>query len=504
MAAGDVYDAYFNSAEKGGIRTPQVYDPVINEWMQLVRNYVYTGAIWVPQKGAAGGETLVSLSDNSISDDKPVPTKAINSRAVVLAKGTTDLNGAPNLFVDSTRDFGTNFVNKLAKLIIDGVSHYRNIVSALGSTIVIDPVQLATSASVTLAGVGSLPIIVKAVGDEGNAYTIQLVAGAGLGSPMAHTLVGKVLTITSPTNGGGAPTDILAGNLQTYVDTDVELSALFDAGELITTGALSIMANPVSFTGGADAIVVPSGTEYEILDCGVSNVQLVSGNANDGKFVPVNTNGDEKFTVENPAVVQLSGSNVEGTLDAVAPTKANLVGGKYISADPAFHDGDLVPLRTNAKGEQLVNITGRKVAIPAPVNYGRVLNIAAGGNTVITITPPAGELWRIKGLGAELTAPVGATAGGTQIIIVRAGLNSSVCNVLAGTFAHNALIKFQYNQFIGGTSPQPATTPEQRATVLALVVSQISPLYFHIANLTDVAQTGTILLYLSKEVEYIV
>jgi len=60
---------------------------------------------------------------------------------------------------------------------------------------------------------------------------------------------------------------------------------------------------------------------------------------------------------------------VEGAIDSAVPTRAAFVGGKYSSADPSYHDGDLTPVRTNAKGEVLTQQTGSiaSAAIIAPV-----------------------------------------------------------------------------------------------------------------------------------------
>jgi len=51
---------------------------------------------------------------------------------------------------------------------------------------------------------------------------------------------------------------------------------------------------------------------------------------------------------------------VEGAIDSAVPTKAAFVGGKYSSADPSYHDGDLTPVRTNAKGEVLTQLMGSR------------------------------------------------------------------------------------------------------------------------------------------------
>jgi len=52
MAAGTQYNKHLNY-DQAYVKTPAVYDSNVNEWMMLVRNYVYTGTLWVPRKGDA-------------------------------------------------------------------------------------------------------------------------------------------------------------------------------------------------------------------------------------------------------------------------------------------------------------------------------------------------------------------------------------------------------------------------------------------------------------------
>ena len=276
--------------------------------------------------GASEGTVYEVLLSNEaiVAAISAVIAEIAKNDLIVLVKGTTDAVGSPGLLVDTTKDFGTNFEGQLIKVVIDGMPYYRDITVVLGSGISFTPIQLATSASVTLTGEGSLDITVLEPEEAGNDYTIQLVAGTGVSSPMAHTLVDKALTITSATDGAEAPIEFLAGNVQSYIDNDAELSLLFDADNSFTAGSLALMDNPTSFTGGQDDIVVPSGAEYEILDCGTSKVQLITGTSNAGKFVPIDADGDEKFTQTNPASiigsVALTGS--DGLKGAVATVLA--------------------------------------------------------------------------------------------------------------------------------------------------------------------------------------
>ncbi|MDD4469249.1 MAG: hypothetical protein PHR29_04835, partial [Acholeplasmataceae bacterium] len=57
--------------------------------------------------------------------------------------------------------------------------------------------------------------------------------------------------------------------------------------------------------------------------------------------------------------------NTEGTLHAIAPTKANTVGGVYMATPPTYNDGDLTVLRTNVNGDQVVQVSGSKACLSA-------------------------------------------------------------------------------------------------------------------------------------------
>jgi len=68
--------------------------------------------------------------------------------------------------------------------------------------------------------------------------------------------------------------------------------------------------------------------------------------------------------------------NTEGTLHAIAPTKANTVGGVYMATPPTYNDGDLTVLRTNVNGDQVVQLSGSYVEI------GGVSFAVSGGDTL--------------------------------------------------------------------------------------------------------------------------
>ena len=242
----------------------------------------------------------LQINDLDVSPINPVPTTQSGSSATVLVKGTTNQDGLPILFIDTTKNFETSaFVNKTAKITISNIDYYRTITANTASGISINPIQLAVGASVTLGGAGSAVIRCKTLGVAGNANKIILAAGTGLGSLLGVTWDAgtTTLTITSPTDGGGSPTDIAAGNLEALFAGVPAVDALFSVDDDISAGALDLVASPgTSFTGGLDAINVPSGVEYEIIDYGISSVQLVAGTASVGTVSIVGNTLEEQLT----------------------------------------------------------------------------------------------------------------------------------------------------------------------------------------------------------------
>lgn len=151
-----------------------------------------------------------------------------------------------------------------------------------------------------------------------------------------------------------------------------------------------------------------------------------------------------------------------------------------------------------------VQLSGRKVLISRG-DYSQVLNVLAGGNVNITITPPLGELWRIKGLPrAQVNGPSGATTG-THTLSIRSGQNSYNNTLLTASWPFGSTAGIFANAFsTGATSPFPSTVDGQIMTIQGLVATNAAPLYIYYANNTDVTQSQSITIELIKEVEYIV
>ena len=92
----------------------------------------------------------------------------------------------------------------------------------------------------------------------------------------------------------------------TYLNITGKLVKLIDLGD----GTFGLATN-VAIQDGANA-----GQKLSIDATGAAKVLLAPGTALAGKFVPVDADGDEKFTAANPALVTLSGSIPEyGWLD---------------------------------------------------------------------------------------------------------------------------------------------------------------------------------------------
>jgi len=63
-----------------------------------------------------------------------------------------------------------------------------------------------------------------------------------------------ILTITSATNSDTTPEPIMPGNVETLINTDPELSLLFQVGNFIAGVPIPLSVEPVPFVGGVDPI----------------------------------------------------------------------------------------------------------------------------------------------------------------------------------------------------------------------------------------------------------
>jgi hypothetical protein len=188
--------------------------------------------------------------------------------------------------------------------------------------------------------------------------------------------------------------------------------------------------------------------------------------------------------------------------DAVASGNPVQVGGVYRVADPAVADGDSASLRVNAKGEAIVQLSGRKHTLPVFVDASQVLNVAAAGSTSITITPPAGELWKILNLYVSVPIPSGGGSGTHTLVL--SNVSSSGPSIISGNSVFGTAITLSRGYFSTATTPNPTLPADQQRMLHRQRFSNASPLAIVYLNDTNVTQTGTITIKYVKEVEYIV
>lgn len=165
---------------------------------------------------------------------------------------------------------------------------------------------------------------------------------------------------------------------------------------------------------------------------------------------------------------------------------------------------DNVSKALKVKGE--VELTGRSVKVPAPLVLDQELNLASGATKTITVTPPAGEIWRIKMLRIDVPAPTGATSG-NHLINVRYGANLSQNNILTAASAFGDPISISYNTIrtaTSGSGKLPPNEAEQQQAILSLVLSSECPIIIQYQNTNNGTQHGNLILRVIREVEYIV
>lgn len=175
-----------------------------------------------------------------------------------------------------------------------------------------------------------------------------------------------------------------------------------------------------------------------------------------------------------------------GVGGGVGTTDVNLVSN-------AIPDAQAVPTK----------LTGRKATV-SQAAYSQVLNVAAGAGATYVITPPAGELWRVKTLYLDLTATTGGSAG-THYLAVRPYANALGTEVLRLTSNYNALFLLWRNVIASATTSAPATGSEQMRAIQEIVMTADMPLTIIYQNdTTGGIQSGTLLIRVTREVEYVV
>jgi len=372
--------------------------------------------------------TIIPNTGRAIQEDGDVVNYADMIEQIfktIVVAGVATIDGTASIIVDNTKDFEPEVVtNKLAKVTIEGVTYIREVHSCSGRLISISPIREAVAASVILSGVGSATIRCKSVGDEANLYKVVVENGTEASSSLSVSFDSETstITITSATDGEGVPSDILAGNIETLFASVPAVDELFSVDDEFTAGALSLVAAPgTSFTGGVDEIVVPEGTPYEILSIepGVSRVEVdgmgrvdttpvidpdaLSANElgllrgilkylKDGKFTPIDTDGNSLFTDSKPGSMKLTGSNVtdgEGTLTASYEKDPDGNGVlRTVDAAPVAYDevNDILKTKiTDGTNTVLIDSATKALKVKTMSDYvERSFNLVVGAGATVT------------------------------------------------------------------------------------------------------------------------
>jgi hypothetical protein len=208
------------------------------------------------------GKTMIIKNDGTLGDY--VQSVKVTNNGMIDGIVTA---GTSTSIVDSTKDFEpTTIVDKVISFVVDGVNYYRFVTASSGGQIDFVTIGDAVAA---YAVVGAEPngiatIRVKEAGNDGNAYTVSVVAGTGVSQSASVSIDETTLTITSATDGDGEPIAMLAGNLEGLFSGTPEVDALFSVDNDFTAGAIDFTEEPIQFTGGAEAIEVPVGTYYYV------------------------------------------------------------------------------------------------------------------------------------------------------------------------------------------------------------------------------------------------
>jgi hypothetical protein len=154
-----------------------------------------------------------------------------------------------------------------------------------------------------------------------------------------------------------------------------------------------------------------------------------------------------------------------------------------------------------------VTLSGSKRRLDSS-NYDQILNLTTGNSTTITITPPLGEIWRIKNLYINIPAPVGGTAG-THYVLVHGYGGSPIKNsLLYASSNYGDAIQIRYNTILSATAAagkNPTTEQAQQAAILGLSITNAEPLKLYYNNgATGGLQSATINITVDREVETIV
>ena len=147
-----------------------------------------------------------------------------------------------------------------------------------------------------------------------------------------------------------------------------------------------------------------------------------------------------------------------------------------------------------------VSQIGRNVSVVTG-DYTSNDDILAGGNIILTITPPNGVIWRLKMLTFFIAAPSGASTGKHSAAFRYAGNTA---------YYENIFLRSNFGSFIGlrknitevaDDVQTPSDDVVLRENIKEMSLDADNPLYVTYDNGTDVNQTNAIYLYIVAEEE---
>jgi len=158
----------------------------------------------------------------------------------------------------------------------------------------------------------------------------------------------------------------------------------------------------------------------------------------------------------------------------------------------------------HAYDETTDTITVRpKRSLPAVSALSTDADVAAGASYTWTLTPPAGEVWRIRSIGLNIAAPVGATSGTHLLDIYHTAATTALNQALSINNVFGAGIKILGNTPMVKAGSIPSSEEAFRGAIVGLACSNSSPLVLVYTNLTNAAQTGILGLSVVKEIEHV-
>lgn len=141
---------------------------------------------------------------------------------------------------------------------------------------------------------------------------------------------------------------------------------------------------------------------------------------------------------------------------------------------------------------------------PVVADHNQVLSVAPANGFTVTITPPAGEFWRIKHLFINIARPVGSTSGTHEVSILEIGSNTFSDSVVnAKSNFGDSIIILRNALFVSSAGKVPASEGDQIRAITNIVASSSAPLRIFYYNGTNVEQTGTLNIRVAREVEYV-